>query len=889
MTMPTVRYDDRSYSVDDRRIWLTSGSIHYFRIPAELWRDRLLKAKRAGLNCVQTYAAWNVHESVEGRWDFEGDADVAAFVELAGELGMYVILRPGPYICAEWDFGGLPAWLAAKSGISYRTTNATYMHYFDKYLGQLLPRLAEMQVTRGGNIILIQNENEYYYTTMPDRQNYCEFINQLFRRSGFEIPIITCNMLTEPLVPDTVECVNTWNRGVQELKRLRELQGGAPMLVTEFWAGWFDYWGRPHQTKDPAETARRALEILGCGSQFNYYMWHGGTNFAFWGSRLSANEAAYQTTSYDYDAPLAEGGGITEKYHLTKLVNMLSTHFGQVFAQARMERPGVTVHDGTQAFNLTGPNGRMAVISNNGREDITSAAVSLPNGKDMEVSLEPIGAVAVPVDVRLGAETVLDYANLMPLGIFGERNLLLHGPAGWEGRISINGQEIRHRVPAGETAELIEHCGRKIVLLNTGLARRTWELDGALLIGPAFVGETADDITPAPGTTQYQLLSPEGELTQRKLKPSPTRKPTAPRLGAFTRIRVCEEPMGTDLEWHKLDRPKDMAALGISHGYGWYRLAVDSSKAVRRYLFLPECEDRAQVYVNRQWAGTWGRGTDAAREPMSVPFKRGPNDLVFLVDNLGRDNFGAKLGQPKGLCGHIWDARPLRLKKFKLTSGAEFARRMVPRIMSHMIPQFQAGPLWTAEVVIPLPKIHPVHLSYTNLPHDLILLCNGRQAGFYPNSGGYGQVTLANELKKGSNKLTLLLRGEVEPKSLENVKAHALLECISGEGKWSYRQWEVPVGEGRVVGKDLPAWYRARFKYSQTSVPLFLKINGAKKGQVYLNGHNVGRFWNIGPQQLYYLPEPWLAAENELLIFDEQGRIPSGSRLAFLPAGPYHQ
>ena len=130
MTMPTVRYDDRSYSVDDRRIWLTSGSIHYFRIPADLWRDRLLKAKRAGLNCVQTYVAWNVHESLEGQWNFEGDSDVAPFVELAGEMGMYVILRPGPYICAEWDFGGLPAWLAAKSGISYRAPNATYTHFW---------------------------------------------------------------------------------------------------------------------------------------------------------------------------------------------------------------------------------------------------------------------------------------------------------------------------------------------------------------------------------------------------------------------------------------------------------------------------------------------------------------------------------------------------------------------------------------------------------------------------------------------------------------------------------------------------------------------------------------------------------------------------------------
>ncbi|KKL84597.1 hypothetical protein LCGC14_1963150, partial [marine sediment metagenome] len=185
--MPTVRYDDRSFIVDETRIWLSSGSIHYFRVPRELWRDRLLKAKRAGLNCVQTYVAWNVHEVAPGEWDFSGERDLREFILQAGELGLYVILRPGPYICAEWDFGGFPPHLTCKSGIAYRTANAAYMHYFDRYLGQLLPRLVDLQVTRGGNIILIQNENEYLHTTSPDRVNYCQFINQLFRRAGFDI------------------------------------------------------------------------------------------------------------------------------------------------------------------------------------------------------------------------------------------------------------------------------------------------------------------------------------------------------------------------------------------------------------------------------------------------------------------------------------------------------------------------------------------------------------------------------------------------------------------------------------------------------------------------------------------------------------------------------
>ena len=239
--MATISYDDRSYLIDGKRIWLTSGSIHYFRVPHELWRDRLIKAKRAGLNCIQTYVAWNFHEQQEGKWNFDGDYDLREFILQAGELGLYVILRPGPYICAEWEAGGLPAWLVVKKGVALRTANATYMHYFDKYLKKVLSRLSDLQITRGGNIILIQNENEYTYTTMPDRINYLGFINQLIRRAGFDIPIITCNYLTEPRVPDTIECCNGYEDVIPFLKRLRTAQPDAPMLATEFWPGWFDY------------------------------------------------------------------------------------------------------------------------------------------------------------------------------------------------------------------------------------------------------------------------------------------------------------------------------------------------------------------------------------------------------------------------------------------------------------------------------------------------------------------------------------------------------------------------------------------------------------------------------------------------------------------------
>jgi len=889
--MPSITYDDTSFAVDGKRIWLVSGSIHYFRIPSSLWPDRLLKAKRAGLNCIDTYIAWNFHESREGKWELKGDQDVEEFVRLAEELGLYVILRPGPYICADWDFGGLPAWLTTKTGIAYRTSNAAYTHYFDKYFRQVLRRLAELQVTRGGNIILIQNENEYFMTALPDRTSYLEFINQLFRRSGFDIPIITCNCLSDPPLAETIECVNAWGDGVQQLKRLRIRQPRAPLMVTEYRLGDCDRWGQPHRTKDARETARRALEILGCGAQYNYYMFHGGTNFAFWGSRLADSSDSYETTSYDYDAPLAEGGGLTPKYYLTRLVNMLANHMGQFLAAATMGEPGVTVDDSTCILNLTSPLGRWAFVTNNGRNDITSARISLPSGKELTLWLGLLGATAVPVSLRLAPTTVLDYCNLMPLGFYDQNILILHGPAGWEGVFSVNGLERRVSVPAGEERKVVDCDGLTVVLINSELAMRTWLVGDSLVFGPSYVGETAEDVVMPPNLKQYEVMGPDRQVTEKKVLAAgaEARAPAAPRLGNWVRTGVCTEPAAKGLEWQKIDRPRDVDHLGAHYGYAWYRVEVEEDRPRRRNLFLSDCEDRATIFLNGDLVGTWGRGDAAVREPIPANFRKGINVLTVLADNLGRLNFGPRLGELKGLYGHIHDAKPLGVKKVKFKTQQEFTRRIVPRHLSYLMGELEKGPIHEAEIAIVLPTVTPIHVSFTDLPHHLAVFCNERMAGFFPRLGSnYGDVTLGPELRKGKNVVKFLLWGDATPKTLDNVRFYLLTECITGNTSWGYRPWTKPQPGGMIVGKDQPAWYATSFTCTELKHPLFLHIIGARKGQVFLNGLNVGRFWTVGPQQYYYLPECWLKEENELLLFEEHGRIPANSTLVVRPLGPYH-
>ena len=893
--MASVTYDDRSFWVDGRRVWLVSGSIHYFRTPPELWADRLLKAKRAGLNCISTCVPWNIHEPAEGQWELTGDRDVQAFVKLAGELGLYVILRPGPFIGADCDFGGLPSWLTTKSGMGYRTSNAAYSHYFDKYFARVLPKLAELQVTRGGNVILIQNENQYLQTTMPERLSYLEFISQLFRRSGFDIPIITSNGFSDPSVPGAIEAMSVTDDVAVDIKKMRLRQGGGPMLVSDFHGGGIDTWGEPHQSVPARTAARRALEIIGCAAQYNYYMFHGGTNFGFSAGARGDHDAAFQTTSYDCDAPLAEGGGLTEKYYLTRLVNLLGNHMGKYLADCSLQDPGVSVHDGTDTLNIFGLIGQWAVVTNNGDDEIDTAEISLPSGRRLTVSLEAIGATAIPIDLELTPVAMLDYTNLMPLGFFHERVLVLHGPPGWEGVLSINGEQIAIDVPEDNEPTVIEHEGVLVVAVHSDLAMRAWPLDDRIIFGPDFVGEMSEDgeyeVSLAKGGTYAVLNLSDGKISHKKAKASGP-KPAPPRLGDWKRVSVCAEAAMRDIEWEKIPGPRDVDQLGSPHGYIWYRAELDQPRAKKRKLMLPQCEDRATLYVNGELAGVWGRGQGAAREPVAVSLKKGANVIALLADNLGRNASSVRFGGPKGLFGHIYDAKKLRVSKPKFKSAGPLDKRIVPRTLLHKLSELEVEPIWRADFSIPLTKVAPISISFEGLENHVAILCNDRPAGLFVNEGvNYGDVMLSAGLKKGKNVIRVMVWGDVEPEAVEAFKFHSLVENLTDKAKWSQRTWEMPEPSKAITGSGRPAWYASRFRYSaaaaDSGMAMFVEITGSRKGQLFFNGHNVGRFWTIGPQKHYYLPECWLGDVNELVVFDEQGRSPSRSKLVFRPRGPF--
>jgi len=490
------------------------------------------------------------------------------------------------------------------------------------------------------------------------------------------------------------------------------------------------------------------------------------------------------------------------------------------------------------------------------------------------------------VDLELAPEVTLDYANCTPLGLFAERLLVLHGPEGWEAEVSIDKQVLHATIPDGD--EVVCHeCGPVIVvLINSDLAMRTWWVDDTLVLGPLFVGETLEDVLCKKGTTRYAVIAADGKLSYKKKAVTPT-KPTAPKLATWHRAAVCDEPLDNASDWKRIDRPRDVDRLGLPYGYVWYRVELKLPRAARKHLFLPDCADRATIFVNGKRLGVWGVGPDGLRKPIPVALKRGQNVITALVDNLGRLNFGPDIGELKGIYGPIYDAAPLPARKFSIQADQAFSRRWVPRHKAHLIADLEAGPITAAQTDISMRKITPLHVAFNGPTCPVALLCNDKPVGLFER--GFGQVTLGPELKSGKNALRFLFWStDVSAKLLAGFKFHQLNEDVTQGGSWSFRPWLLPEEGARVVGKGLPAWYATKFKAPHRDVPLFLHIIGAKKGQIFLNGKNVGRFWTIGPQQHYYLPECWLEDVNELLLFSESGDNPAGSQLLYCPQGPFN-
>ena len=305
------------FYLDSEPFKVYSGAMHYFRTLPEYWEDRLLKLKAAGFNTVETYVCWNLHEPQKGVFDFSGMLDIVRFIETAKKLGLYAIVRPGPYICAEWDFGGFPAWLLADKNMELRCNNEIYLKHVKDYLEKLFSLIKPLFITNGGNIIAMQVENEY--GSYSNDKKYLRALVDIYDELGADVLKFTsdgdwCNMLSGGTIDGILPTLNFGSRAATAFNALKDY-GEIPKMCMEFWCGWFDHWGEKHHTRKADNLIPELEEFLKQDASFNMYMFHGGTNFGF--TAGANHQKCYEptVTSYDYCAPLTEWGDYTETYH----------------------------------------------------------------------------------------------------------------------------------------------------------------------------------------------------------------------------------------------------------------------------------------------------------------------------------------------------------------------------------------------------------------------------------------------------------------------------------------------------------------------------------------------------------------------------------------------
>lgn len=309
---------ESDFLLDGQPHRIMSGAIHYPRVHPELWRDRIRKARLMGLNTIETYVAWNAHEPVRGQWDASGPLDLGRFLDIVAEEGMHAIVRPGPYVCAEWHNGGLPTWLTADPDMRLRSSDPRYLEAVTSYLERVNEILAPRQIDRGGSVVLVQIENEY--GAYGSDKAYLRELIRLTRAAGITVPLTQVDQpiahMMEGGAHEGLHKTGSFGSRISErLATLRQHQPTGPLMCMEFWCGWFDHWGEKHHTTPAEDSARDLDELLAAGASVNIYMVHGGTNFGLTAGANDSGRYLPMVTSYDYDSPISESGDLTPKFH----------------------------------------------------------------------------------------------------------------------------------------------------------------------------------------------------------------------------------------------------------------------------------------------------------------------------------------------------------------------------------------------------------------------------------------------------------------------------------------------------------------------------------------------------------------------------------------------
>lgn len=910
--MPAVSYNGQSFNIDGRRVWILGASLQYTRIAPAEWPARIADARQAGFNTIETACPWSVHEPRKGRYHFQDQADIRQFIGLCAEAGMRVILRPGPFVGSGFDGGGLPSWLVEDERVALREGNEAFLERVTRYFRKLLAEVSDLQATKDGPLLLVQVEHAWMCANDEQADKYLRTIARIVRECGIAVPLINANNLWL----DPADTIDTWRGDADlfvNLRQLRMIQPDAPRIVSAFEDSSLQAWNQPPAGLEDTTVLRRLAEVLAAGAQPIVSPFHGGTNFGFLGGRLPGPRGGAVTTSAAAGAPLGEAGARGSVYRRVRPLITFAAEFAHVFADLDPDYHPVTLDPtlieekggsrsrggpasivalrgagGRVAFVFAGPGARATTL-------LLDAGIRLP----VDLGDQPVGWYVLDVDLR--GQGRLDYANLCPFAIVDRSIVVLHGPQRMRVYLSVNGTPFQATVPTGPKPLVVDHKGVRIVILNQKQRDVTYH-DGKTV----FVGVDGFDLDgnphPAAGVTKPWAidntngLHPANSVGARRN----ARGRRTIRLSPWRLASASDYAEGTSPRYASLDGPRTLPECGASEGYGWYRVSFRVTSGRKRRVIAPRSSHRIHVYAGGELVAIHGDGPGAEPGPFEFSLSKGTSTVTVLADNFGRFSDGNDIDRKIGLYGHFYGIKTIaggRPKTVTATPVDPFDVRAC--ILGAT--RGQRSDTEQVEWSFTHARKTPILLQVLGAVARGAFVLNGTVLTYYAGETGAAQLSLlldpseCEPFKRGRNVLRFAPDAGQTDATKDMIASARLYECtetLTKGGEWAFAKWEPPAASrfkevapaAASRQKGTPAWWRSRFPARTEEGAHWLNLAGLSKGQAYVNGRNLGRYFTairtsraVGPQQRLYMPASWLHtdADNEVLLFDEHGFSPS--------------
>ena len=918
-----IGWKDGYFVIDGKPTFITAGEMHYARIPRELWRDRLWKVKQMGFNTVQMYVFWNAHQPKDGQWDFTDNLDLDAWLSLIQEMGMYAIVRVGPYSCAEWEHGGFPAWLTIKKDMVLRDMDDQYNKFADAHLAKVEEIVAKHQIHKGGSVIMVQLENEHARGWGTVTDPYLMHLYEKARANGLEVPLFFSGL----------------HHGSDPSGESPFKPGSSPWFSTEFWTGWIGKYGDMSDAM-LQEKVRGTWKIIAFGGAgYDYYVIHGGTNFGYSGDSFEA--------TYDYSSPIGETGQFHNLYAPARRAALFAQSFSALLtASSNQPDFAQSTTPGVRVVSRGGPNGTVVFADNfaRGSKKKDPAAQIAPtagayqeeaapgqNDVTTKLTVKNLGEfprdgsfVLHPHEIRTAifnlpwtpaASFESICTNVLLRHSFGNKEIwVCYGNPGEYGEIILNRKnpgnapvKFPMTYPKGDTVQEIamdSGDGKQIQLLvmNTSLADRTWLADGKLVVGASFIREDGSPLVSTEGgkVTVYSAAG-RSESVTGKLDSNPLPALTRWEWRDAASERNADYP---DSKWLSSSGPQAMESYdSFQNRYGWYRTTLHADAAGPVHLRFMGQEGDFLAFLDGEPANLNKLSLKAGDNHLAIFVKIAPRPKLF--------NFLGPIGTggARGLWGPIsTDDKPIATvtswKQLVATRKDENPARpdfddqawekISPASGDNRIKLEKKTYWFRGTFEIPAsPKLAFATFPQLSASKGCVYI-NGNLV--VTNRSDFRPMDISGFLKNGLNSVAMEITGEHADRSSIRLKMEvwAAQEPV----RWKFRGGLEDLDETAIVGRvtnwedfikkpwekegapqpGLPTLWKTTFEYHAKSwETIGLTTGGLKAGHVWLNGHNLGEC----PQKVpLYMPECWLEnGANTLVVFDVKGAKPDQLKL----------